>query len=384
LGTVPSIFTEYVRSLEPGRRAWDEKSFADLWAALRAALVGEMKRRGLWNTPPPYLGVYGGRTWAEARDGLEDLLADCYTFIFVDRLRSLKEQLRIKANIDGLVTLNLRHFLHDTQKKYDPLGYRVFVVLHAAVVELIGQGILQVVSGPARVRNDTILGFSPHDGGEAVAPPSLEHVMEWAGDLFLDDVRGEALRAVVRRAGEHLLALREAGLGRFRFGDVVKAAKHEVRARWRDSLAEGAGTEIVVDEAPSRWLHVLTAQAAIDERESFDELLASVAARIAARDLPDPTKDQLRRLLALLASWADLGELRAPLAASRESAAAIERTRSDDDVPSQRRMATLLGVSRSRVAELYLTLREVVGECEAARRNGRVAAPVGVGEVESP
>jgi hypothetical protein len=47
-------------------------------------------------------------------------------------------------------------------------------------------------------------------------------------------------------------------------------------------------------------------------------------------------------------------------------------------------MATLLGLSRSRVTELYLTLREVVSECEAARRNGGVAAPVVVGEVESP
>jgi hypothetical protein len=370
LGTVPSIFTEYVRLLEPERRASDEKSFAALWTSLRAALVAEMKRRGLWNAPPTYLGVYGGRTWAEAPDGLEDLLAECYTFIFVDRLRSLKEQLRVKANIDGLVTLNLRHFLHDTQKKHDPLGYRVFVVLHAAAVELIEQGILHVVSGPARIRNDTVLGFSPHERGEAVGPLLLEPAMEWAGNLFLDGVsaQGEALRALVRRAGQHLLTLREAGVGRFRFGEVVKAAKAEVRARWVESLAEGADTP----------------QAAIDERESFDKLLACVAARIDARDLPDATKDQLRRLFTLLASWADLGEIRAPPDAPRESVGATLRTVSDEDAPSRRRMATLLGVSRSRVAELYLTLREVVTECEAARRNGRVAAPVVVGEVESP
>jgi hypothetical protein len=368
LGTVPSIFTEYVRSLEPGCRISDDESLAALWTSLRAALVAEMKRRGLWNTPPAYLGVYGGRTWAEAPDGLEDLVSECYTFIFVDRLRSLKEQLRAKANIDGLVTLNIRHFLHDTQKKHDPLGYRVFAVLRAACVELIEQGLLHVVSGPARIRNDTTLAFSAHEGGEAVGPPPVEDAMEWAGNLFLDGLsaQGESLGALVRRAGQHLLALREAGGGRFRFGDVVKAAKHEVRVRWRDSLAEGAGMEIAAaDEAPPRWVHVLTAQSAIDERESFDKLLACVADRIATRDLPDATKDQLRRLLTLLASWADLGA-------------------SGEDVPSQRRMATLLGLSRSRVTELYLTLREVVSECEAARRNGGVAAPVVVGEVESP
>jgi len=73
---------------------------------------------------------------------LEELLADCYAFIFVDRLRTLQVQLAIKPNIDGLIFLNIRNFLYERQKDHDPLGYHVFTVVVAAVKKCLANGVL--------------------------------------------------------------------------------------------------------------------------------------------------------------------------------------------------------------------------------------------------
>src|SRR5436309_14649242 len=123
------VFTDYVRSLEPGGEP-DPQRLATVRETLRGALRGELRRRGLWNAPPDYLGVYGSEGW---EDALEELLAECYAFVFVDRLRALQAQLRVKPNVDGLVFLNVRHFLHERQKEHDPVGSQVFEVLQSAV-----------------------------------------------------------------------------------------------------------------------------------------------------------------------------------------------------------------------------------------------------------
>ena len=134
----PGVFTDHVRALGTGEPL-DSRRFETLWAALRAALRGELKRRGLWDSPPSYLGIYGSGSWETADGGkthesaLEELLVECYSYIFISRLRSLQAQLSLKTNIDGLVFLNIRHFLHERQKQHDPIGSQVFEVLQSAV-----------------------------------------------------------------------------------------------------------------------------------------------------------------------------------------------------------------------------------------------------------
>ncbi|MES1245070.1 MAG: hypothetical protein ABUT39_25930, partial [Acidobacteriota bacterium] len=123
---MPSVFTAFVDGLH-GERTPDADLFHDAWHGLRAALVGEMKKRGLWQSPPCYLGAYGWESWdaeegtgaGRAQGALGELVADCYAFIFVDRLQSLKRQLLDKPDIDGLVLLNIRHFLHERQRVHD-------------------------------------------------------------------------------------------------------------------------------------------------------------------------------------------------------------------------------------------------------------------------
>jgi hypothetical protein len=176
------VFTEHVRSLERGEEP-EPRRLATVRDALRGALRGELRRRGLWNAPPDYLGVHGAESW---EDALEELLAACYTFVFVERLRGLQAQLRVKPNVDGLVYLNVRHFLHERQKEHDPLGSQVFEVLQSAVRSAVAAGELHVLAGDPRVRNETVLGFQPDADP---APPVQDFrslVVRWNDDLLSD------------------------------------------------------------------------------------------------------------------------------------------------------------------------------------------------------
>ncbi len=135
-----SVFTRFLRNLEPERPLEREnRDFDEVWTALRRLLVSELKRRSLWSLPPAFLGIYGCVTWADP-DAVEELVADCFVFTFAERFRSLKAQLRTKPDIEGLVLRNVRNFLHETQRRHDPVGFRVFTVLRSAVRNALSAG----------------------------------------------------------------------------------------------------------------------------------------------------------------------------------------------------------------------------------------------------
>ena len=165
-------FTEALRALEdPGEARWG--AVERLLTGLRDALSSELRRRGLWDSPPSYLGVVGSLRWdAEA---LDELAEDCYIFNLA-RLRSLRAQLRLKANVDGFVLLNVRHFVFERQRAHDPLGYRLYEVLAGAAERLLQAGTLHLLAGGPKLRNETLLGFTPGTGarlaGRKSWPPS--------------------------------------------------------------------------------------------------------------------------------------------------------------------------------------------------------------------
>jgi hypothetical protein len=241
--STPSVFTAFVRGLE-GARTPDADLFHDTWHGLRAALVQELKRRGLWESPPHYLGVCGWERWdseappgsgpARAQSALGELVADGYAFIFVDRLQSLKRHLEEKPEIDGLVLLNVRHFLHERQKVHDPLGFRVFELVQAAVEEAVASGALHVLAGDRKIRNDTLLGF--HPAAEPLATPAdWERIaLRWNDELMPDLVTAQTRRlaAVVRRLRELLLELPGEGIEAFRLRDLLDPLKRDARGRW--------------------------------------------------------------------------------------------------------------------------------------------------------
>jgi hypothetical protein len=241
------IFTQHVRALATGEETAGH--LQEFWDALRVALRSELKRRGLWDAPPSYLGIHIGEKWETGggRFGpeapLEDLLAECYAYVFVARLPALSAQLKVKPNVDGLVFLNIRHFLHERQREHDPIGSLVFVVLRSAVRLAVEEGELRVLQGDERIRNDTVLSFGM---ATEVGEPEgrLAAIAVGWNDKLLPDLltrRGHRQEEVVRRLRELLRELSEEGIEVFHFRDLVQPLKADAQARWSALLAAEQG-----------------------------------------------------------------------------------------------------------------------------------------------
>ena len=227
-----NIFTEHVRILERGA-APAADHFTALWRALRAVLVSELRKRSLWDVPPAYLGVYGGGSWSQD-ETLEELLVECYTATFPSRLRGLCAQLKVRSSIDGLIFLNVRNFLHDVQKKHDPLGFRVFTVLRAAVHELVRGGDVRILAGDPEIRNDTVIGFAagnPEPVGAGEAGDRARAI----NDALMPDLitaQGKAQVKLIERLAALLADWRDGGPAAFRFQDLCEALKNDARRKF--------------------------------------------------------------------------------------------------------------------------------------------------------
>jgi len=377
------VFTDYVRALEPGEEPEPER-FEALWERLRAALVGELHKRSLWSAPASYLGAYGWTSWSQ-EEALEELLIDCYTFIFIERLEALKTVLEMQENVEGLVFRNIRNFLYNVQKKHDPLGFRVFVALQSATRQAIVAETLYVVAGDPGIRNDTLLGFAPWlDPGEDLPPfgergPSLasepapgqpsgaremdekppdlsEEVRSWSDDLLpeLVTARGAALEEVTKRLALHLAQLADQGVKLFRFKDVVDPLKWDVRARWNViwQQAEGEMTIADGDEEFVELVRLVRPDSGFEERQAFELLLACVAAALARIVVTKRTRAYLHKL------W---GFVRTHVVEDR-----------GDKLPARQKIAALLSIPRYRMPELF----EILGRQVAACREDGSESPV--------
>jgi hypothetical protein len=366
------VFTDYVRALSENAEP-DADLVRAVEKALRAALRSELRRRGLWESPPGWLGVYGWDRWETTGGGaLEELLAECYVFIFVDRLRGLQAQLRVKSNIDGLVFLDIRHFLHERQKAHDPLGSQVFEVLRSAVRGAVEAGELRVLSGDPRIRNDTVLAFGTLEEppAAAISRDLREIVAAWNDDLLPDLVtlRGRHQEEIVLRLRERLAGLRQRGIPVFRFKDLVDPMKADVRARWAAVLERREG-EVVVEretDGEARGTPLVFPDTAVEERQLFRWLVGCVLDGIERLDVNDKTR---RYLLTL---W-QFHRVRAV-----ETPAAGLGLAGEDESPSRRKLAELLRIPRERLSGLYEILGRLLEECRAA-----ALSPVRPGEVRT-
>ncbi len=379
-------FTDLVRSAGEGGVAAER--LAEAMAALRVALRSELRRRGLWDKPPSYLGIYGWETWIQglARQAppgegaasllgtgpLEELLADCYAFIFVDRLRNLKAQLLVKANIDGLVFLGIRNFLYERQKEHDPLGYHLFTVVSAAVDKCLAAGILHLLDGGPRIRNATLLGFHP----AAASPPRQVDLRSWAGrvaDELLPELvtaRGERQDELAARVAGRLHELSGEGVEAFRFRDLLDPLKDAVRGRWAAILEGDEQVEIAPDAGAGEraWLEPPGRQ--YEERERFRALVSCVLEALGRLRAPEKTRAYLSTLWQFLRlHCADPGPGDGQGGADAAGGAGGRRVRPGR--PSDRQLAEALRIPREQLPQLFATLGRLVEECRA----GDLAAP---------
>lgn len=350
-----SGFTRFLRNLEPDRPLDREgQEFEEVWTALRRLLVSELKRRSLWALPPACLGIYGCATWADP-EAVEELVADCFVFIFVERFRSLKAQLRWKQDVEGLILRNVRNFLHETQKRHDPVGFRVFTVLRSAVRDALSAGELRVIAGSPAVRHDTVLAFRPGASPEEAARPEAlrPHVRAWNDDLLpgLITARGWDVRQVTARLEGHLRRLAAEGIRAFRFPDLVDALRHDARARWRAVWVHSPeGIPPRLEEDGLAAVARLVELPEEDEREGLQKLLACLEQSVErVAEPPARSRDYLRRLLVFLQSHA---------ADSPE-----ERGARGQGLPSYRQIAGLLAIPRERLPDLFRTLRDLAEAC---------------------
>lgn len=379
------VFTAHVRALG-AKEPLGSQEFEVFWAALRAALRGEIKKRGLWDSPPAYLGIYGSESWETAGAGkahesaLEELLVECYSYIFVDRLRSLQAQLAVKPNIEGLVFLNIRHFLHERQKQHDPIGSQVFEVLQSAVRAAIGEAELRVLAGDDKVRNDTVLGFVegmelPGQGrGEL---PSL--VARWNDELLPDLVtsRGRRQEEVIQRLRERLPDLEREGIHTFRFKDLVDPLKADVRARWAAilDLAFGESAPEREGEREGSTVRLTGPDVGIEERQLFRKLVECVLTSLAHLDTDEKTRGYLNVLWQFVRAQASEGV--EPGAVSRlDRTLGVEIETGDEERPSLRKLAEQLHIPRERLPALYRTLGDLLEWCRAANSGKTAVTPL--------
>ncbi len=419
-----------------GAERLEGEVFAALWGELRVALRAELRRRGLWSAPPSYLGVFGWRTWeqngeryergervdrheaaggagirrriAGRDDALEELAAGCFTFIFVHRLRSLAAQLRVKPDVEGLVLLGIRHFLHELQRQHDPLGYRVFTVTRAAVRLALARGEISLAAGDPRVRNDTVLAFRSSAGGGGGAPggdgtgagsatrvaPELGAELEmlvrrWNDRLLpaLVTAPGRAQEAVAERLSHCLSDLARHGIQTFRFKDLIDPLKRDVRSRWaaflRQSEQPGGAPPSRNGSGQGVALAVERPDLDLEDRADLAALAGSVAAAVERLDTDARTRDYLARLWAFLGAraaqdhggdgTADAADA-ADGANSEAAADGAGRGTAHTRALSHRKLARLLAIPRQRLPELHQTLGLLVDKCRAGGAHAANAA----------
>lgn len=376
------IFTQHVLSLGRGEPLPDSE-LVQLWQALRAALRAELRRRGLWELAPSYLGLVGWRSWSERGDqagvaaapresALDELTADCYGFVFVERQQSLTAQLQLKPEIDGLVALDVRHFIHERQRQHDPLGYRVFDALRSAVRQALDAGELHLLGGDPRVQNATALGFSSRAAPPLAAGPDLRAFAELWNDEILPDLatrQGKKRADVAGKLRRRLLELRGAGIETFRFRDLAEPLKRDARTRWAALLGQST-PDVVWREGRAESgsaLQVAQPDTGVDDRESFDRLVSRVAESLRRVEADDRTRSHLASLWQYLSRWAGGS---ADLASSpwRQGSAASEPATVAADELSHRKIASQLGIPRERLPELFAILERRIEDCRATER----------------
>ena len=172
---------------------------------------------------------------------------DAYEWVFLDRLQSLQAQLQSKPQIEGLVFLSLRNFLHERQRKNDPIGFRVFEVVRTALRRGVESGWIEIVEGDARIRSDTWLSFSgrgslPGDGHDEDLVLA-DIASSWAADLLpeLVTTRGRGYARLIDRLVRRIRDLSTEGIDGFRATALVDALKAAVRSQWASFVDSSLG-----------------------------------------------------------------------------------------------------------------------------------------------
>ncbi len=322
-----SHFTEHVRHFRTGGDP-AEKVLSELEKLLRQ----RMRRRNLHSAPPSYLG-YDPRSW-DAPGAFEDIVADCYVFAVLDRLHGLRNQLRVLANLDGLIVRNVDNFLLERQRRHDPIGYAVFGNVEGAARRAEAAGELLVEGrNRGKLHNSSLLRLDQ-------AKPSAEPVEARTLQEALEQAPGwdQAVPSLVATTEEgqdwvyHFIKrLRGAGVAVVRCGDLVAVLAKRTRASWaahhavpRQEIAfEG-------DDDLGNLVRMVCPGQTLDDRDRWQSLKEKMARRIGL-DRQQRVRERVTQVFAGLVQLIEEGDWGPPKQAELIGRLGIPRATLSDD-----------------------------------------------------
>ena len=245
-----TLFTQYIKNQQPSDYS------PELLEAVAKALHAEMKKRGLWNAPPAWLGYKDWSYWDENRNGnrackkvlpkysyaFNDLFVTCYITTIIEPLPKLQAQPKTFDNIDTLIFRNINYFISNLQRKNDPLGYNVAQQAKNAIHCAIDKGIFAPsdLNHDGNVSNKTLLTIYSFD--TSITPSEKAFILEvLRNNPTWKDIRlklaGKS-QTVQEPLCQIVCQLTEAGILCFRFNVLVDAMKEDVRVAKDKSDAE--------------------------------------------------------------------------------------------------------------------------------------------------
>jgi hypothetical protein len=341
-----SVLTEHVRTFS---EASDPTT--DVLPALKRLLRYHMKRRNLLSAPPEFLGYPEVANWSQ-RDAFEDILLDCYKFAILDRLTALQEQLKIKPNVDGLISRNVGNFLQERQRKHDPIGYAVFSNVHDAVNELEAQpsptqpALIITNRDRGKLTSRSILRW----GGNGSAPVAtqaqireqLERMSGWTDAVKWLTEMSEDGRAWVRG---FLGSLPAAGINAVLVGDLVDVLASRVRLDWRGLHATPA-QELALERFDetgkdyAQMVRIIMPDDSVESRQRWEQLKRIIPQRIASLNRQARVRERLAKVFDALVRVIDSGA----------------------EPPTQAELGEQTGIARATLSDDMRLLREIIAE----------------------
>jgi hypothetical protein len=124
-------FTEHVQSLLDG--TFDNSDA--IVAHLKRELKRQLRKMGQWNLSPGYLG-FDGDSW-ERSEALDDLTQEAYISCIQKRLAKLAAHVGLTGSCEGSVRRKITWFLQERQRKGNPISRRIFNNVRTASESLV-------------------------------------------------------------------------------------------------------------------------------------------------------------------------------------------------------------------------------------------------------
>jgi hypothetical protein len=275
----------------------------------------------------------------------EDICADCYVFAVLDRIKGLRNQLRVRGNIDGLIVRNVDNFLLERQRRHDPIGYAVFGNVEGAVcrAEDAGEIAVEGRSG-GRLHNQSVLRLDrAQSSADPVEPRTLQKALEQTADW---DQAVPSLVATTEEGQEwvvgFLLRLREAGNPAVRCGDLVAVIAARTRESWvaRHAVPRGELAYEGEDQV-GMLVRMVCPDQTLEDRDRWERLKQKMTLRIERLDRQERVRERLTRVFAGLVKL-------------------IEEA--DWGMPKQAELIARLGIARATLSDDFHILKDLLEE----------------------